>query len=66
MKIEGHNMPNFLKPYQQEAPQSKQILSAHNKRQLRLFRSKLKQTTLILSIFFLFLISGGLSLEYLE
>ncbi|NWF37245.1 B12-binding domain-containing radical SAM protein [Mariprofundus sp. KV] len=35
MKIEGRNMPNFLKPYRQDTPKSKQVLSAHNKRQLR-------------------------------
>ena len=35
MKIEGRNLPNFLKPYRQSAPESKQVLSAHNKRQLR-------------------------------
>ncbi|ATX81691.1 Radical SAM superfamily enzyme YgiQ, UPF0313 family [Mariprofundus ferrinatatus] len=35
MKIEGRNMPNFLKPYRHSAPKTKQLLSAHNKRQLR-------------------------------
>lgn len=35
MKIEGRNLPNFLKPYRQAAPEEKQKLSAHNKRQLR-------------------------------
>ncbi|ATX79974.1 Radical SAM superfamily enzyme YgiQ, UPF0313 family [Mariprofundus aestuarium] len=35
MKIEGRNMPNFLKPYRQSTPEVKQVLSAHNKRQLR-------------------------------
>lgn len=35
MKIEGRNMPAFLKPYRQSSPESKQVLSAHNKRQLR-------------------------------